>query len=100
MVKQNLNLLSKSTQVETKLLPNKDGTYTVVYVPLTAGIYTLRLKYGEKVLANLPSKVIVDPAVYKSQVKLCGNGADRKGGSNATCQIYAPLHAKIHFHSA
>ncbi|KAM4610589.1 filamin-B [Polymixia lowei] len=72
--------VSESGQpANAKVQANKDGTYTVVYVPLTAGVYTLRLKYGGKLLANFPSEVIVDPAIYTSQVKICGNGADAEG---------------------
>ncbi|XP_062316495.1 filamin-B [Osmerus eperlanus] len=63
-------------RAKTKVRENLDGTYTVVYVPLTAGVYTLRLKYGGKVLANFPSEVVVDPAVYTSQVKVCGRKAE------------------------
>ncbi|XP_046895507.1 filamin-B-like isoform X2 [Hypomesus transpacificus] len=63
-------------RAKTKVRENLDGTYTVVYVPLTAGVYTLRLKYGGKVLDNFPSEVVVDPAVYTSQVKVCGRKAE------------------------
>lgn len=73
--------VSESGQkAKTKVQANKDGTYTAVYVPLTAGVYTLRLKYGGKVVANFPSDVIVDPAVYTSQVKVYGKRADGQGG--------------------
>ena len=66
-------------RAKTKVRENLDGTYTVVYMPLTAGVYTLRLKYGGKVLDNFPSEVVVDPAVYTSQVKVCGRKAEGEG---------------------
>ncbi|XP_029912441.1 filamin-B [Myripristis murdjan] len=65
---------------KAKVQENKDGTYTVVYVPLAAGVYTLRLKCGGKVLADFPSQVVVDPAIYTSHVKICGNEADVEAG--------------------
>uniref|UniRef100_W5L2J5 Filamin B, beta (actin binding protein 278) n=1 Tax=Astyanax mexicanus TaxID=7994 RepID=W5L2J5_ASTMX len=62
----------KGVIAETKVLENEDGSYTVVYVPLTAGVYTLLLKYGGKVVPNVPAAVVVDPEVYKSHVKFTG----------------------------
>ncbi|XP_036446591.1 filamin-A isoform X2 [Colossoma macropomum] len=59
---------------KTEVLENEDGSYTVVYVPLTAGVYTLLLKYGGQVVPNFPAEIVVDPAVYKSHVKLTGQG--------------------------
>uniref|UniRef100_A0A672NFU9 Filamin B, beta (actin binding protein 278) n=1 Tax=Sinocyclocheilus grahami TaxID=75366 RepID=A0A672NFU9_SINGR len=54
--------------VQTEVKENADGTYTAVYVPLTAGVYTLLLKYGGK---EVPfRKVMVNPMVYKSHVKV------------------------------
>ncbi|XP_071374523.1 filamin-B [Centroberyx affinis] len=79
-------------KAKTEVQKNKDGTCTVVYVPLTAGVYTLRLKYGGKVLANFPSEVIVDPAIYTSQVKLCGSGADGRGEA---VTVEGPSDAKV-----
>uniref|UniRef100_A0A667YB28 Filamin B, beta (actin binding protein 278) n=1 Tax=Myripristis murdjan TaxID=586833 RepID=A0A667YB28_9TELE len=77
---------------KAKVQENKDGTYTVVYVPLAAGVYTLRLKCGGKVLADFPSQVVVDPAIYTSHVKICGNEADVEAGGKAawlmaTCTV-------------
>ncbi|KAL0158440.1 hypothetical protein M9458_046516, partial [Cirrhinus mrigala] len=54
--------------VQTEVKENDDGTYTAVYVPLTGGVYTLLLKYGGKVVPF--RKVMVDPKVYKSHVKV------------------------------
>uniref|UniRef100_A0A3B4CC65 Calponin-homology (CH) domain-containing protein n=1 Tax=Pygocentrus nattereri TaxID=42514 RepID=A0A3B4CC65_PYGNA len=59
---------------KTEVQENKDGSYTVVYVPLTAGVYTLLLKYGGQVVPIFPAGIVVEPAVYKSHVKLTGQG--------------------------
>uniref|UniRef100_A0A672SVJ4 Filamin B n=1 Tax=Sinocyclocheilus grahami TaxID=75366 RepID=A0A672SVJ4_SINGR len=66
-------------KAKTEVLDNKDGTYTVTYVPLTAGMYTLLLKYGGKTVPNFPAKVNVDPAVDTSKVKVFGPGVAGKG---------------------
>uniref|UniRef100_A0A4W5PXF1 Calponin-homology (CH) domain-containing protein n=1 Tax=Hucho hucho TaxID=62062 RepID=A0A4W5PXF1_9TELE len=59
-----------------QVIDNKDGTYTVTYVPLTAGMYTLLLKYGGKATPGFPAKVMVDPAVDTSRVKVFGPGVE------------------------
>ncbi|XP_056111319.1 filamin-B isoform X2 [Rhinichthys klamathensis goyatoka] len=66
-------------KAKTEVLDNKDGTYTVTYVPLTAGMYTLQLKYGGKTVPNFPAKVNVDPAVDTSKVKVSGPGVAGEG---------------------
>lgn len=66
-------------KAKTEVLNNKDGTYTVTYVPLTAGMYTLLLKYGGKTVPNFPAKVTVDPAVDTSKVKVFGPGVAGEG---------------------
>uniref|UniRef100_A0A3Q1HBS1 Calponin-homology (CH) domain-containing protein n=1 Tax=Anabas testudineus TaxID=64144 RepID=A0A3Q1HBS1_ANATE len=62
----------------TEVVDNKDGTYTATYVPLTSGMYTLLLKYGGKTVPGFPAKVMVDPAVDTSQVKVFGPGVEGK----------------------
>uniref|UniRef100_A0A8B9HYD3 Filamin B n=1 Tax=Astyanax mexicanus TaxID=7994 RepID=A0A8B9HYD3_ASTMX len=62
------------SKAKTEVLDNKDGTYTVTYVPLTAGMYTLLLKYGGQAVPHFPAKVVVDPAVDTSKVKVFGPG--------------------------
>ncbi|XP_059185463.1 LOW QUALITY PROTEIN: filamin-B [Centropristis striata] len=64
---------------KTEVLDNRDGTYTVTYVPLTAGMLTLRLKYGGVAVPGFPAKVTVDPAVDTSKVKVFGPGVERQG---------------------
>uniref|UniRef100_A0A3B5BCJ8 Filamin B n=1 Tax=Stegastes partitus TaxID=144197 RepID=A0A3B5BCJ8_9TELE len=61
---------------KTEVIDNKDGTYTVTYVPLTSGMYTLLLKYGGKTVPGFPAKVMVDPAVDTSKVKVFGPGVE------------------------
>uniref|UniRef100_A0A3Q3B3P4 Filamin B n=1 Tax=Kryptolebias marmoratus TaxID=37003 RepID=A0A3Q3B3P4_KRYMA len=61
---------------KTEVVDNKDGTYTVTYVPLTAGLYTLMLKYEGEAVPGFPAKVTVDPAVDTSRVKVFGPGVD------------------------
>uniref|UniRef100_A0A8D0APH8 Filamin B n=1 Tax=Sander lucioperca TaxID=283035 RepID=A0A8D0APH8_SANLU len=67
-----------SSTTKTEVVDNKDGTYTVTYVPLTAGMYTLLLKYGGKAVPGFPAKVMVDPAVDTSKVKVFGPGVERQ----------------------
>lgn len=61
------------------MVDNKDGTYTVTYIPLTSGMYTLLLKYGGKAVPGFPAKVMADPAVDTSKVKVFGPGVDGRG---------------------
>ncbi|XP_076600524.1 filamin B a isoform X2 [Chaetodon auriga] len=63
-------------KAKTEVVDNKDGTYTVTYVPLTSGMYTLLLKYGGKTVPGFPAKVMVDPAVDTSKVKVFGPGVE------------------------
>ncbi|KPP72462.1 filamin-B-like, partial [Scleropages formosus] len=67
------------SKAKADVLDNKDGTYAVSYVPLSAGLYTLALKYGGKTVPNFPAKVQVDPAVDTSRVKVYGPGVERTG---------------------
>ena len=66
-------------KAKTEVVDNKDGTYTVTYIPLTAGMYTLLLKYGGKTVPGFPAKVMVDPAVDTSKVKVFGPGVEGQG---------------------
>ncbi|KAM6979784.1 LOW QUALITY PROTEIN: filamin B a [Aplochiton taeniatus] len=67
-----------SAKAKTEVLDNKDGTYTVTYMPLTAGMYTLLLKYGGKAVPGFPAKVSVEPAIDTSKVKVFGPGVEGK----------------------
>uniref|UniRef100_A0A673VQS5 Filamin B n=1 Tax=Suricata suricatta TaxID=37032 RepID=A0A673VQS5_SURSU len=57
---------------------NKDGTYAVTYVPLTAGMYTLTMKYGGELVPHFPTRVKVEPAVDTSRIKVFGPGIEGK----------------------
>ncbi|XP_024125017.1 filamin-B isoform X2 [Oryzias melastigma] len=63
-------------KAKTEIISNNDGTFTVTYVPMTAGMYTLLLKYGGKTVPGFPAKVTADPAVDTSKVKVFGPGVD------------------------
>ncbi|XP_033939810.1 filamin-B isoform X2 [Pseudochaenichthys georgianus] len=65
-------------KAKTEVLDNKDGTYTVTYVPLSAGMYTLLLKYGGKAVPGFPAKVTADPAVDTSKIKVFGPGVEKQ----------------------
>lgn len=67
------------------MVNNKDGTYTVTYIPLTSGMYTLLLKYGGKAVPGFPAKVMVDPAVDTSKVKVFGPGVEGQGAVRPIC---------------
>lgn len=67
------------TRAQTQVLDNKDGTHTVTYVPLTAGMYTLLLTYGGQPVPGFPARVVVDPAVDTSRVRVFGPGLAGKG---------------------
>ncbi|XP_072296018.1 filamin-B isoform X2 [Eucyclogobius newberryi] len=101
-------------KVKTEVVDNLDGTYSVTYVPLTAGLYTLMLKYGGQTVPGFPAKVSVDPAVDTSQIKTFGPGVDgtavhreattsftvdarpvnRQGGDHVTAEVRNPSGAQ------
>nr|XP_061814514.1 filamin-B-like isoform X1 [Nerophis lumbriciformis] len=66
-------------KAKTDVVDNKDGTYTITYVPLTPGTYTLMLKYGGKTVPGFPAKVTAVPAVDVSKIKVSGQGVNRQG---------------------
>lgn len=51
----------------------------MTYIPLTSGMYTLLLKYGGKTVPGFPAKVMADPAVDTSKVKVFGPGVEGQG---------------------
>lgn len=83
------------------MIDNKDGTYTVTYVPLTAGMYTLLLKYGGKATPGFPAKVMVDPAVDTSRIQVFGPGVEGQGRvylQTLCCSLWCIKHFSIkHF---
>ncbi|XP_053890944.1 filamin-B isoform X4 [Malaclemys terrapin pileata] len=66
------------SKAEVKVHNNKDGTYAVTYMPLSAGMYTLVLKYGGEQVPKFPARVKVDPAVDTSKIKVFGPGIEGK----------------------
>ncbi|CAJ0927524.1 unnamed protein product [Ranitomeya imitator] len=66
-------------QAEVHIQDNGDGTYTITYIPLYPGIYTITIKYGGQMVPNFPSKLQVTPAVDTSGVKVFGPGVEGKG---------------------
>ncbi|XP_075434428.1 filamin-A isoform X4 [Ascaphus truei] len=66
-------------QAEVHIQDNGDGTYTITYIPLYPGVYTITIKYGGQAVPNFPSKLQVKPAVDTSGVKVYGPGVEGKG---------------------
>ncbi|XP_075794972.1 filamin-B isoform X6 [Pelodiscus sinensis] len=66
------------SKAEVSVHNNKDGTYAVTYMPLSAGMYTLLLKYGGEQVPKFPARVKVDPAVDTSKIKVFGPGIEGK----------------------
>ncbi|XP_044307316.1 filamin-B isoform X3 [Varanus komodoensis] len=66
------------SKADVKVQDNKDGTYGVTYVPLSAGMYTLKMKYGGEPVPNFPARVKVDPAVDTSKIQVFGPGIEGK----------------------
>uniref|UniRef100_A0A8C6YKV6 Filamin A n=1 Tax=Naja naja TaxID=35670 RepID=A0A8C6YKV6_NAJNA len=72
-----IEIISESgTQAEVHVRDNGDGTYTITYIPLCPGIYTITIKYGGQPVPNFPSKLNVEPAVDTSGVKVYGPGVE------------------------
>uniref|UniRef100_A0A6I8RYT2 Filamin A n=1 Tax=Xenopus tropicalis TaxID=8364 RepID=A0A6I8RYT2_XENTR len=66
-------------QAEVHIQDNGDGTYTITYIPLYPGVYTITIKYGGQMVPNFPSKLQVKPAIDTSGVKVYGPGVEGKG---------------------
>uniref|UniRef100_A0A5F8HCN6 Filamin A n=1 Tax=Monodelphis domestica TaxID=13616 RepID=A0A5F8HCN6_MONDO len=66
-------------QAEVHIQDNGDGTYTITYIPLYPGVYTITIKYGGQMVPNFPSKLLVEPAVDTTGVKCYGPGVEGKG---------------------
>lgn len=67
------------TEAEVHIQDNGDGTYSIKYIPLHPGAYTLTIRYGGQDVPNFPSRLNVEPAVDTSQVKVFGPGVEGKG---------------------
>ncbi|XP_048343970.1 filamin-B isoform X2 [Sphaerodactylus townsendi] len=66
------------SKADVEVQDNKDGTYAVSYVPKSAGMHTLQMKYDGEPVPNFPARVKVDPAVDTSKVKVFGPGIEGK----------------------
>ncbi|XP_028848556.1 filamin-A [Denticeps clupeoides] len=67
------------TEAEVHIQDNGDGTYTITYIPLYPGTYTLTIRYGGQDVPNFPARLNVEPAVDSSGVKVFGPGVEGKG---------------------
>uniref|UniRef100_A0A8C9QV41 Filamin A n=1 Tax=Scleropages formosus TaxID=113540 RepID=A0A8C9QV41_SCLFO len=67
------------TEAEVHIQDNGDGTYTITYIPLYPGVYTLTIRYGGQDVPNFPARIKVEPAVDTSGVKVFGPGVEGKG---------------------
>ncbi|XP_040215154.1 filamin-B isoform X2 [Rana temporaria] len=67
------------SKAEVYIQDNGDGTHSVTYAPLFAGMYTLSMKYGGEKVPKFPARVKIDPAVDTSKVKVFGPGVEGEG---------------------
>ncbi|XP_077470388.1 filamin-A isoform X1 [Stigmatopora argus] len=67
------------TEAEVHIQDNGDGTYTITYIPLYPGSYTLTIRYGGQDVPNFPAQLTVDPAIDASGIRVFGPGVEGKG---------------------
>ncbi|XP_077402560.1 filamin-A isoform X3 [Vanacampus margaritifer] len=67
------------TEAEVHIEDNGDGTYTITYIPLYPGSYTLTIRYGGQDVPNFPARLTVEPAIDASGVRVFGPGVEGKG---------------------
>ncbi|XP_065067168.1 filamin-A-like isoform X4 [Rhopilema esculentum] len=66
------------TPVEVKMKDNRDGTYSVSYMPVKPGTYTVTIKFAAANIPKSPYQVLIKPYCDPTKVKVTGAGL--KGG--------------------
>ncbi|CAL8338413.1 unnamed protein product [Merluccius merluccius] len=78
---------SPGVGARTEVVDRGSGNYTVSYVPLNSGLYTLMLRYGGQPAPGFPTTVQVLPAIDTSKVSVFGPGVDAKVYREATTEF-------------
>ncbi|XP_067915420.1 filamin-C isoform X2 [Heterodontus francisci] len=75
-----IEIISESgVKAEVHIQNNRDGTYTITYIPPFHGMYTITIKYGGHAVPKFPARVRVDPAIDTTGVKVFGPGVEPRG---------------------
>ncbi|XP_075285684.1 LOW QUALITY PROTEIN: filamin-C [Opisthocomus hoazin] len=66
-------------KAEVVIRDKGDGTYAITYTPARPGAYSVTVNYGGRPVPKFPLRVVVDPAVDTSGVKVYGKGVEPRG---------------------